>query len=122
MRKLISKWVAAIALMAASSAPAMACGGGWFAGGGCSPCGAAYASPCGGSYGGGYGYGYGYGYAAREVLPDPSRYYYVNQGPSFSGPGNYAPFPTYQETALGGYGRPNYGQYDGGPYSSPINH
>jgi len=116
MRKMFSKLVAAVALMAASSAPAMACGG--YFGGGCSPCGQAYASPCGGSYG---GYGYG-GVSAREILPEPSRYYYASQGPSFSGPGNYAPYPTYQETALGGYARPNYGQYDGGPYANPVNH
>ena len=114
MRNMISKLVAAVALVAASAAPAMACGGGLFGAGGCSPCGGqAYVSPCGG-YGYGSGYGYGYGGVAAEVLPDPSRYYYVNQGPSFSGPGNYAPYPTYQETALGGYARPNYGQYDRG--------
>ena len=106
MRNVIAKLVAAAAVVAASVAPAMAGGGGFFGAGGCSPCGQAYASPYA-SYGGSYSYGYGYaGVAAYERLPDPSRYYYVNQGPSFSGPGNYAPVPTYQETALGGYGRP----------------
>ena len=119
MRNVISKLVVAAALMTASAAPAMACGGLYSSG--CSPCSQAYVSSCGVSagygYGGSYGYGGGYSYggvAAYEVLPDPSRYYYVNQGPSFSGPGNYAPYPTYQETALGGYGRANYGQYGGG--------
>ena len=29
------------------------------------------------------------------------QYYYVNQGPTYSGPGNFAPYPTYQESALG---------------------
>jgi hypothetical protein len=35
------------------------------------------------------------------------QYYYVNQGPTYSGPGNFAPYPTYQESALGwdGYRR-----------------
>jgi len=34
--------------------------------------------------------------------PDPvHQYYYVNQGPTYSGPGNFAPYPTYQESALG---------------------
>ena len=28
------------------------------------------------------------------------QYYYVNQGPTYTGPGNFAPYPTYQE---GGY-------------------
>jgi len=125
MRNVIAKLVAAAAVVAASVAPAMAGGGGFFGAGGCSPCGQAYASPYA-SYGGSYSYGYGYaGVAAYERLPDPSRYYYVNQGPSFSGPGNYAPVPTYQETALSGprgYDRPNYGYYDGGPYGNAINH
>ena len=107
MRNVISKLVAAVALMAASAAPAMACGG--LLGDGCSPCSPSYVGSCGAGYAGGYGYA-----GVAERLPDPSRYYYVNQGPSFSGPGNYAPYPTYQETALGGYARPNYGQYDRG--------
>jgi hypothetical protein len=41
-------------------------------------------------------------------LPDPVHQYYdVNQGPTYSGPGNFAPYPTYQESALGwdGYRR-----------------
>ncbi len=65
------------------TAPAYACGG-WY-GGGCAPCG--YVSPCGATY---------------ERLPDPEvqyhsapiaqpRYYYVDQGPTYSGPGNFAP-------------------------------
>lgn len=123
MRNMISRLMVAAALVAASAAPAMACGG--LFNSGCSPCGQAYVSPCAGAgYGGGYGYGYA-GVASYERLPDPSRYYYANQGPTFSGPGNYAPVPTYQETALSGprgYDRPNYGYYDGGPYGNAINH
>lgn len=117
MRTMISKLVAAVALVtAASAAPAMACGGGLFNSG--------YSSPCGQSAGYGAGYGYA-GTASYERLPDPSRYYYVNRGPTFSGPGNFAPYPTYQETAISGprgYDRPNYGYYDGGPYGGATNH
>jgi hypothetical protein len=119
MRHLISGLVAAVAVMAA--APAMACG--------YNPCGQqfyaapvpAYTSsgcnPCGGV---GFGYG-GYGHAR---LADPEQqYYYVNQGPTYSGPGAWAPARVYQEdTASGyngygagnyGYSRPRYG-YNGG--------
>jgi hypothetical protein len=51
---------------------------------------------------------FGCGGWAYERLPDPvHQYYYVNQGPTYSGPGNFAPYPTYQESALGwdGYRR-----------------
>lgn len=129
MRNVISKWVAAFAVVTATAgaAPAMACGGGLFASSGCSPCGQAYVSPCG--YGAGYGYA---GVAAYERLPDPTpvtrQYYYANQGPTFSGPGMFAPVPTYQETAIGwrGYGQ-GYGYgyrrgYYGGPYANPVNY
>ena len=59
-----------------------------------------------------------------ERLPDPEQqyhsqyhpvhqYYYANQGPTYSGPGNYAPYPTYQEDGVAGWGgyhhRPHYG-------------
>jgi hypothetical protein len=108
MRHLISGLVAAVAVMAA--APAMACG--------FNPCGQqfyaapvpAYTSsgcnPCGG-----VGYGYeGYGHAR---LADPEQqYYYVNQGPTYSGPGAWAPARVYQEETASGYGvyhRPYYG-------------
>ncbi len=98
MRKTISGLAAAIAMVAASAVPAMACGGPFD--GGCSPCG--YASPCG-------------GWSYRERLPDPvqqygaapvarPQYYYVDQGPTYSGPGNFAPYPTYQEGGVYGSG------------------
>ncbi len=111
MRQMISGLVAAIAVMTVGAMPAMACGGGLF--GSCSPCGA-YVSPCAqpvyvappvpvytgcNTCGGGW---------AVERLPDPvqeytpvHQYYYADQGPTYSGPGNYAPYPTYRE---GGYG------------------
>jgi hypothetical protein len=106
MRHLISGLVAAIAVTAA--APAMACG--------FTPCAApVYAAPvqtysysgcnpCGGW--------------AHERLADPeeqygaqqnygSQYYYVNQGPTYTGPGDWAPRPTYRESAVYGY-RPHH--------------
>ena len=81
MRHLIKAFIAAVAVMAA--APAMACGynGCWqppvyvapVAAYGYSPC-----NPCIGW--------------TRERLPDPEQqYYYVNQGPTYTGPGNDPP-------------------------------
>jgi hypothetical protein len=107
MRQTISAVVAAIAVMTVSAAPAMACGG-LFPG---------YGGACvqsdvptqyhGGCYGGCGGWTY-------ERLSDPvqqyhsgnrpaQQYYYVNQGPTFSGPGAFAPYPTYQESAVSGW-------------------
>jgi hypothetical protein len=103
MRQTISGLVAAIALATASAAPAMACGGGLF-----------YVSPCAQAYIPTYGYSGCYsGCWAYERLPDPARqyhlsyqlpqYYYVNQGPTYTGPGDFAPYPTYQESAVSGW-------------------
>ena len=109
MRHTISGLVAAIAVVTASAAPALACGGGLF-GSSCSPCGQAYVSPCAQTYAPTYAYsgcntgcgGWGY-----ERLSDPAQqyhsapehhqYYYVNQGPTFTGPGAFAPYPTYED-------------------------
>jgi hypothetical protein len=105
MRKTIYGLVAAIAVMAASAVPAKACGG--LFGSGCSPCGEAYV-PCArpevyvapaASYGcnrcGGW---------AHARLPDPEQqYYYVNQGPTFTGPGSWAPRPSYHEGSVSGW-------------------
>jgi hypothetical protein len=123
MRQYLVGLAAAMAV-AAVSAPAMAgCGG-------CAPV-VSYsscaqpvsASPCGG-----YGYGGGWGYA---TLPAPVRYYsvqpqyyYVNQGPTYTGPGMFAPAVSYQQRAVGGwsgYGVGRYG-YSGGPYAHPSHH
>lgn len=120
---LITGLAAAAALVSVSAAPAMACGGGLFASG-CSPCGAAYVAPvpvapCGGGVvAGGY---YGYGVGEFEQLPDPSpQYYYVNQGPTYSGPAMFAPTPYYRPAAVSGwsgygyrYGHRHYPQYRG---------
>jgi hypothetical protein len=107
MRHLISGLVAVAAVLTVSAAPALACGGGLFSS--CSPCGQTYVSPCaqqevyvapapvysGCNSCGGW---------AHERLPDPvQQYYYVNQGPSYSGPGNYAPYPVYREREVSDY-------------------
>ena len=104
MRKTMFGLAAAVAVITTvSAAPAMACGGGLFTS--CSPC--AYAAPCAPApvyvapapvYS---GCNTGCGGWAHERLPDPVRqYYYVNQGPTYTGPGNWAPRPTYEEDAL----------------------
>jgi hypothetical protein len=118
MRQMISGLVAAVALVAASAAPAMACGG--LFQGSCSPCGQqAYVSPCAQAYAPAPVYSY-------ERLPDPvQQYYYADQGPTYSGPGNFAPYPSYQESAVSGwdaYRRPYYYGYDGGRYANAANH
>jgi len=114
MRRMISGLVAAVAVMA--TAPAMACG---------------YSSPCAQPpvyvapvATGGYSSCYtGCGWA-HDRLADPARqyhraeplhqYYYVNQGPTLTGPGAFAPLPTYE-------GRPVYG-YTDGPYVLGAGH
>jgi hypothetical protein len=99
MRLILKGLIAAVAVMAA--APAMACG--------YAPCAApvyvapvpadsAGCNPCGGW--------------VRERLPDPERqYYYVNQGPTYTGPGDWAPVRVYREGAISNYGyhRRHYG-------------
>lgn len=102
MRQILKGLIAAVAVMAA--APAMACG--------YAPCAApVYVAPA-----------VTYGYAGcspcggwvRERLPDPEQqYYYVNQGPTYTGPGNWAPRPVYREGSISGYG---YG------YNRPYHH
>jgi hypothetical protein len=109
MRHLISGVVAVVAVMAAS--PAMACG--YY---GCAPtCGYGYGySPCiqpryvapvaSFSYGYGYGCGTGCGWTVARLAEPTTQYYYVNQGPTYSGPGAWAPRPTYYEPSV--YVRP----------------
>jgi hypothetical protein len=109
MRQTISGLVAAVAAMTASAVPAMACGGGW-----CSPCGVGYASPCAQPQ-------------AYERLSDPAhQYYFVNQGPTYTGPGGFVVYPTYQDSAVSGWGayqhRPYYYGYDGGRYADATTH
>jgi hypothetical protein len=108
MRHTISGLVAAIAVVTASAAPALACGGGLF-GSSCSPCGQAYVSPCAQyAYSGcntGCG-GLGYARLSDPALqyhtaPMRHQYYYVNQGPTYTGPGAFAPYPTYEDAGSG---------------------
>jgi hypothetical protein len=118
MRRTISGMIAVIAVMTASAA--QACGGGLFQGS-CSPCGWGYASRCAPAL----GYGCNSGCAGFERLPDPvphhytdyvHQYYYVNQGPTYSGPGNFAPYPVYEEGSVSGweaYGQRSYRGYRG---------
>jgi len=95
MRQIISGLIAAVVIMTAGAAPAMACGYGP-----CSPCSTVYASPCGAVY----VPVYSYSYYSRLVEPTTqyrplqprTRYYYVNQGPTYTGPGEFAPYPTYE--------------------------
>jgi hypothetical protein len=93
MRQMISGLIAAVAVMAA--APAMACG--------FNPCGQpqVYVAPVETySYSGCNPCG-GWGH---ERLADPvQQYYYVNQGPTYTGPGDFAPYPTYQEGSVSGW-------------------
>ena len=111
MRQLISGLVAAVAVMTVGAMPAMACGGGLFQSS-CSPCGQAYVSPCaqpqyvepvysGCNSCGGW---------AHERLPEPEQeyapvhqYYYADQGPTYTGPGNFAPYPVYREGRVYGW-------------------
>jgi hypothetical protein len=102
MRQTISGLVAAIAVMIAGAAPALACG--YTA---CAPCGeSGYFSPCAQTYVPAYTDCFtGCDGWAYERLADPdTQYYYVNQGPTYSGPGAFAPYPTYRESAVPGWG------------------
>ena len=130
MRQTISGLVAAFAVMTAGAAPAMACGGGLFQGS-CSPCGQAYVEPCAQPqvyvapapvYS-----GCNTGCGGYERLADPvtqyyaapvrHQYYYVNQGPTYTGPGAFAPYPTYEDAAVS-----DWGAYRHRPYYAPHHH
>jgi hypothetical protein len=126
MRQSISAIVAVVGFAIAGAAPAMACG--------YTPCGApaygyqSYAYPPAPVYpyqapyacGAGCGYGYGYG-AAYERLAEPTaQYYYVNQGPTYTGPGRFAPYPAYQESAVTGYAYPRHRYYHGAGAAGPA--
>ena len=126
MRQTISGLFAAFAVLFAGAAPAMACGYSTCG----SPCG--YVSPCAQTYyaptysygttgcstcGTGWGTGYGY----QQLAEPETQYYYVNQGPTYTGPGAYAPYPTYRETAVTGWaGYERAPGYYGGGYQAPY--
>jgi hypothetical protein len=122
MRPTISAFAAVLGLAVAGTVPAMACGGTP-----CAPCG--YATPCAPTYTyqPAYSYQPTYSYsgcgtgcgAAYERLPEPTtQYYYVNQGPTYTGPGNFAPHPSYREDALPVYPR-RYGYDEEAGVSGP---
>jgi len=86
-------------------------------------------SPCLSACGGYSSWGYGrLPYPAQPYATLP-QYYWVNQGPTYTGPGLFAPAPTYQERAVSGwsgygptaYGTTNY-SYSGGPYGNATTH
>ena len=103
MRQTISGLAAAIAVMTVSAAPAMACGGLFPGYGGACVQSYVPTQHYGGCYSGCGGWTY-------ERLPDPvqqyhsvypvQQYYYVNQGPTYTGPGNWAPHRVYREGSI----------------------
>ncbi len=130
MRQMMTGLAAAIVVMAASAAPAMACGGLF---GYESPCAPVYTAPVFSNCNCGWGH---------ERLPDPveqygsepyseQQYYYVDQGPTYTGPGNFAPHPVYREGGFESYhhypyhyrhyGHPYHSQY-GYPYGYARHH
>ncbi len=111
MRQMISGVVAALAVIAASAAPAKACG--------FNPCEQSYVpTPTYSGCATGCSYGWGH-----ERLAEPTtQYYYVNQGPTFTGPGAFAPYPTYQESAVSGWNGYRTRGYYGGRYASATTH
>jgi hypothetical protein len=123
--------LATVLAATATAAPAIACYydgcGGYYALNGIDYSSRVYLGGCGYAY-------YGCGITYRERLPDLDggpQYYFVNHGPTYTGPGNIAPTPAYQERLVSGwppngasyYGASYYGDYgyDGGPYANPIN-
>lgn len=113
MRQYLVGLAAAVAVTV-TAAPAMAgCGG-------CAPV-YSYSScnPCGGA-----SWGYATLPAPVQYYAAQPQYYYVNQGPTYTGPGMYAPVASYQQRAVAGwsgYSRGYYG-YNGGPYANPSHH
>ncbi len=95
MRQMISGLVAAATMMFAGAAVAADCDYTT-----CAPVAPVY-SGCNTGCGGSWGYGPGYGGFGFEYLAEPTtQYYYVNQGPTYTGPGAFAPYPTYREDAV----------------------
>jgi hypothetical protein len=109
MRQMIKGLLAALAVTTAGVAPAAACG--W--GTGC--CNTGYVSPCATTYVPTYSYSYNpcgtcsTSWAYERLAEPETQYYYVNQGPTYSGPGAFAPYGEYREEALPTYGYRHYG-------------
>jgi hypothetical protein len=118
MRQMISGLLAAMALTAVGAAPAMAtCGEAGCCGVFAGPCVQAYVPACAAGCGWDF-----------DRLADPEtqyhsvqhapQYYYVNQGPTYTGPGAFAPYPTYREAAVHYHFRPlrqRHSTYQGRP-------
>src|SRR5215472_1697518 len=108
MRHTIKGLLAALAVTTAGVAPAAACG---YCTGYVSPC-ATYAPAY--TYVPTYSYSYspcgtcGTSWAYERLAEPTTQYYYVNQGPTYSGAGAFAPDPTYQEEALPTWGGTGY--------------
>jgi hypothetical protein len=91
-RQIISGVVAALAVVAAGVAPAKACG----------------FRPCEQTYVPAYSYsgcaaGCSSGWDHERLAEPTTQYYYVNQGPTYTGPGAFAPYPTYQDSSVSSY-------------------
>ena len=76
-------------------------------------------SPCGG-WAGRASWGYSHlPYPAQPYATLP-QYYWVNQGPTYTGPGSFAPYPAYEEDAVP-VARPyRYGYYEGAGVEGPA--
>ena len=109
MRQSISSVLAALAAVTVSAVPALACGYGP-----CAPYTYAPAYTYTSAYGG-CATGCNSGWAFEHLAEPASQYYYVNQGPTYSGPGAFAPVPTYQEDAY--HAQPDYYGYRGDRYA-----
>ncbi|HWW47527.1 MAG TPA: hypothetical protein VNZ94_06790 [Xanthobacteraceae bacterium] len=113
MRQVFTGWAAAAALLGIFAAPAsaQACG------------------PHAACYGPGYGGYIDARYIGVERLPTipvpryyaPPQYFWVNQGPVYNGPGNFAPYGYYGEPS-GWYGDGLGYSYNGGPYANAYHH
>jgi hypothetical protein len=104
MRHTIKALVAAFAVTTAGAAPAFACG--------YTPCGTSYEPVY--TYAPAYTYTPAYtgcgscgtatvGWGYERLVEPTTQYYYVNQGPTYTGPGAFAPEPAYQEDAIPAY-------------------
>lgn len=119
--------LAAAVAVAVSAAPAAAgCGGCGYANYGYSNYNyAGYAGGCGALVSN-CGASYGYSYLPQQavVYSVQPQYYYVNQGPTYTGPGQFAPVASYQQRAVSGWNGYGYGNYsyNGGPYANASHH
>ena len=110
MRQSISSALAALAALTVSAVPALACGYGT-----CVPHAPAYTYTPTYTYAPAYGgcnTGCNTGWAFEHLAEPTTQYYYANQGPTYTGPGAFAPVPTYQEDAY--QTQPNDYGYQGG--------